>query len=119
MDNETRGIPELWHGPAAAAVARHRSGMRDHEILEAVRWHTTGRSGMSTLGRILFVADFCSRDRKFPGAAEGRRLARRSLKLGVRYVLASKLSYLMESGVKPHSAALGFWGSLFREVAVG
>jgi HD superfamily phosphohydrolase YqeK len=119
MDGETRMIPAVWHGWAAAAEARHRSGMRDREILEAVRWHSTGRAGMSALGKILFVADFCSRDRKFPGAAVGRRLARKGINLGVRYVLASKLAHLMECGIRPHSAALGFWRSLFLEVAAG
>jgi len=119
MDKETKKTPALWHGVAAAAVARHRSGLRDHEMLEAVRWHTTGKAGMAILGRILFVADFCSCDRSFPEAVVGRRLARRNLALGVRYVLASKLAYLMDSGIKPHSASLGFWSSLFREVAVG
>jgi len=119
MDSEMKGVPALWHGPAAAAVARHRSGMLDHELLEAVRWHSTGKAGMSMLGNIIFVSDFCSEDRKYPDAALGRRLARQNIRLGIRFVLASKLAYLLESGVKPHSAALGFWSSLFKEVAVG
>ena len=119
MDNETKLVPALWHGYASAALARHRSGMRDRDILEAVRWHTTGKAGMSALGNILFVADFCSADRMFPEAVVGRRLALRNLQLGIRFVLASKLVYLMGSGIKPHSASLGFWSSLFRGVAGG
>ena len=119
MDKETRKIPELWHGWASAAAARHFEGIHDHDLLDAVRWHSTGKKGLSTLGRILFVADYCSRDRKFPDAAAGRRLAHLSLELGVRFVLASKLAYLMGEGITPHSASIGFWSSLFREVAVG
>lgn len=119
MDEEMRGIPALWHGPASAGMGRRRFGVRDNEILEAIRWHTTGKAGMSVLGGIIFVADFCSTDRKFPEAAEGRRLALRNLKLGIRYVLASKLAYLNEAGLKPHSAALGLWASMFKGVAIG
>ena len=109
LDAATRAIPAIWHGIAAAAEAPRRLGVRTREVLDAVRWHSTGRPGLGRLGRILFVADFCARDRVFPEAGRGRRIALRSLKLGIRYVLASKLAWLRSQGLAPHPAMAGFW----------
>ncbi len=109
LDAATRAIPAIWHGPAAAAMAPARLGVRAPGVLDAVRWHSTGRPGWGPLGRILFVADFCAPGRAFPEARTGRRLARRSLALGVRYVLACKLAWLRAHGLKPHPAMTTFW----------
>lgn len=112
---EDRRTPQLWHGPAAAALAG-RAGMRDREVLEAVHWHSTGRPGLGPTGRRLFVADYCGNGRGFREARVGRSLARRNLASAVRYVNASKLAWLFQHGIRPHSASLAFWKSLFREV---
>lgn len=108
LDAATRAVPSIWHGIAAAAEAP-RLGVFTEPVLEAVRWHSTGRRGLGRLGRIIFVADFCARDRVFPEADAGRRIALRSLDLGVRYVLASKLAWLRAQGFTPHPAMVGFW----------
>jgi predicted HD superfamily hydrolase involved in NAD metabolism len=117
LDEATRRKPVLWHGPAAAAWARHALGVRDREVLDAVRWHTTGRARMTTLDRILFVADFCAAGRAHPEAAVGRRLARRSLGLATRYVLASKLAWIGSHGGGRHPAGLAAWAALSRRPA--
>ena len=109
LDAATRAIPAIWHGPAAAAAAPRAFGIRVPGVLDAVRWHSTGRRGFGALGRILFVADFCAPGRGFADARTGRRLARRSLELAVRYVLACKLSWLLSHGASPHPAMTGFW----------
>jgi len=119
LDFETANITALWHGPASAAVARAREGVRDDDLLEAIRWHSTGKAGMSALGKALFVADFCAEGRGFREAFVGRKLARRNLHLAVRYVLACKLAWLFGAGVKPHRMAVSFWKSIFWEVESG
>ena len=49
--------PHLLHADVSAIVARDEFGVKDKEILEAVRNHTLGRPGMSHLSCIVFVAD--------------------------------------------------------------
>ena len=119
LDAATRRSPALWHGPAASALARAGGGMKDGEILEAVRWHTTGHPAGSRLGNLLFVADFCEANRDFREAAVGRKAALKDLNLGVRYVIASKLAYLLASGIVPHPAALAFWKSMYGRMVHG
>ena len=109
LDAPTRRLPVIWHGPAAAAWARHALGLTDRGVLDAVRWHTTGRPGMTALDRILFIADFAAAGRDFPEARVARRLAGRDLGLATRYCLASKLAWLRSRGARPHPAAFAAW----------
>ncbi len=109
LDAPTRRLPVLWHGPAAAAWARNALGVRDRGVLDAVRWHTTGRPGMTALDRIVFIADSAAADRTFPEARVTRRLAARDLGLATRYALASKLAWLWSRGTRPHPEALAAW----------
>lgn len=55
--------PVLLHGIVAESVLRQRFGIREGDILEAVRHHTLGHPEMGVLGRILYVADYCEPSR--------------------------------------------------------
>lgn len=58
---------ELWHAPVGAYVANYEFGVKDEAILDAIRYHTTGRAGMSDLEKIIYIADMIEPSRKFPG----------------------------------------------------
>lgn len=49
--------PILLHGPVAAEILARRFSISDQEVLEAVRWHTTGSADMSPLAKVVLVAD--------------------------------------------------------------
>lgn len=74
-----RASPKTWHAIAGEAYLRTVLHMTDEEILSAVRYHTTGRAGMTTLEKIVFIADFISEDRDYPGVDHMRETAARSL----------------------------------------
>ena len=61
-----RAAPVLLHGPIAAAVLGETLGIVDREILDAVRYHTTGRPGAGSLERLVFVADKIALDPTAP-----------------------------------------------------
>jgi predicted HD superfamily hydrolase involved in NAD metabolism len=52
-----RAMPALLHGPIAAAVLAEKLDVRDEDLLNAVRFHTTLRAGASTLEKVVFLAD--------------------------------------------------------------
>lgn len=58
---------ELWHAPVGAYLASYEFGVDDEKILDAIRYHTTGRAGMSDLEKIIYTADMIEPSRKFPG----------------------------------------------------
>ena len=71
--------PKIWHQMCGAAYLEHRLGIQDRDILDAVRYHTTGRAGMSLLEKVIFTADYISDDRDYDGVEELREAAFRSL----------------------------------------
>ena len=65
-----RAIPALLHGPIAAAALADRLDVRDEDVLNAVRYHSTLRAGASTLEKIVFLADKIAYDPSSPHRGE-------------------------------------------------
>ena len=74
-----RSGQKLWHAMLGAAYVEQELHIEDQDILNAIRYHTTGRAHMTLLEKVLFVADFTSSDRDYPGVEEIRKAARKSL----------------------------------------
>lgn len=74
-----RSAQKLWHAMLGAAYLKNELHIEDPEILDAVRYHTTGRMNMTLLDKILFMADFISADRDYPGVEDLRKAAKKSL----------------------------------------
>lgn len=74
VDDLERANAKILHAKTGAAVARAVYGVNDR-VYEAIRWHTTGRSGMTLLEKILYIADYMEPNRDFDGVEELRRLA--------------------------------------------
>ena len=79
LSESQRKNQKLWHAVSGAAYIQHYMGITDQEILDAIACHTGGKSGMTLLDKVLFVADYISADRDYPGVEELRRLAESSL----------------------------------------
>ena len=56
---------EILHGPVGAWIAEKEFGVTDEDILNAIRYHTTGRAEMCKLEKIIFIADMIEPNRKF------------------------------------------------------
>ncbi len=90
--------PKLWHSLAGAAYAERVLGVTDPEILTAIRYHTSGRGGMSLPEKVLFVADYMSADRDYPGVENMREAAYRSLEEAIVKGVAWTLCDLTNQG---------------------
>lgn len=65
-----RALPGLLHGPIAAAALAEKLGLRDAEVLHAVRYHSTLRAGAGLLEKVVFVADKIAYDPRSPHRGE-------------------------------------------------
>ena len=66
--------PSVFHAKTAAAVAgRDFTAYTDDEILGGVRWHTTGRAGMTVFESLVYVADYIEETRTFDDCVKLRR----------------------------------------------
>ena len=93
--------PFLLHGKAGACLARDKFGIDDANILNAIRYHTTGRPGMTLVEKIVFVADYIEPNRKkADNLTELRRMAFENLDETVLRILEQTLDYLIRTGKK-------------------
>lgn len=69
------GVPApVVHSFLGAYVAEKELGITDQEILDAIRFHTSGKANMTTLGKLIFVADMVEKDRNYEGVEILRKL---------------------------------------------
>lgn len=92
-----KASPHLLHAKVGAYFAKEIYGVEDKDILDGIRYHTTGRKNMTVLEQIIFIADYIEPNRKeIPGLDESRRLAFCDLDMATYYILKNTLSYLKE-----------------------
>ena len=91
--------PYLLHAKAGYCIAKNKFDIEDQDILNAILNHTTGRPGMSTLEKIIYIADYIEPSRKqAPNLSEVRKLAFQNLNQALLKILTDILSYLESGG---------------------
>ena len=91
--------PYLLHAKAGYCIAKNKFDIEDQDILNAILNHTTGRPGMSTLEKIIYIADYIEPSRKqAPNLSEVRKLAFQNLDQALLKILTDILSYLESGG---------------------
>ena len=103
LDEVEQQVEKLWHAKVGAAFIEYILQVNDREILDAVRYHTTGRAGMGLLEKVLFVADFTSADRQYPDVDEVRRLSDISLEDTMIYAIDYTIRDLLNRGQTVHA----------------
>ncbi|MDD3394108.1 MAG: nicotinate-nucleotide adenylyltransferase [Anaerotignum sp.] len=103
VDDYMKKVPDLIHPFLGAEVARREYLVADEEILEAIRYHTTGRANMSLLEKIIYIADYIEPNREpFEGLEEARRLAYLDLDMAMKYILEQTIQYVKARGRELH-----------------
>ena len=90
--------PVLLHGRAGAVLAKSEIGIDDEEILDAVRWHTTGKLDMSVLTAVLYVADYIEPGRTHIDNEFRCRIKEMSLDRLVMEIVRSSIAYCRKKG---------------------
>ena len=91
--------PFLLHAKVGAYLAYQKYGVSNPDILNAIRSHTTGRQNMSTLEKIVFIADYIEPGRTHAAnLAEIRRIAFVDLDKAFVRILSDTLDYLKDTG---------------------
>lgn len=95
LTSEELASPAVIHAKYGSFMAEHEFGIADSDILNAIRFHTTGRPDMSTLEKLIFTADYIEplRD-KASNLNEARRLAFTDLDECVYNILDATVTYL-------------------------
>ena len=99
-DEDDWGAVALLHALLGAELVREELGIEDEQVLRAVACHTTGEAAMTTLDKVVYLADVIEPGRRFPGVERLRELAWRDLDAAVLAALRGSVADLVRTGRK-------------------
>ncbi|MBQ9956795.1 MAG: bis(5'-nucleosyl)-tetraphosphatase (symmetrical) YqeK [Ruminococcus sp.] len=107
---------KLWHAMAGEAYLRLEMGITDRDILNAVRYHTTGRAGMSLLEKVVYIADYISVERDYDDVDVMRELSmNKGLDEAALYALKFSFKSLSKKEKLIHTDSVEYYNELIIE----
>ncbi|MBP0990246.1 MAG: nicotinate-nucleotide adenylyltransferase [Oscillospiraceae bacterium] len=91
----------LYHSKAGAAYIKEKLGITDEDEINAVRYHTEGRGGMSKLEKAVYLADLTSDDRNYPDVERMRKISEENVDYAMKEALEFIVGDLIKRGKKP------------------
>lgn len=99
LTDEELLAPQIIHAKYGSFLAETVYGVDDQDILNAIKYHTTGRAQMSMLEKIIYVSDFIEPMRdKSKCLKEARQEAFRDLDRCMVIILLDTFEYLEQTG---------------------
>ena len=106
-DDAEMAADSVLHAPVGALLARDTYGVRDPQILSAIRKHTIGDAEMSPMDALIYTADFIEPNRKpFAGLEDARALADVDIYAAMRRCAQLTCEYVRAGGAQPHPKTL-------------
>lgn len=107
IDPVMKDSKALMHALAGMCVAECVYNVEDPDVLGAIRWHTTGRAQMTTLEKIIYLADMIEPNRKpYPGLETIRALCMQDLDEAMHTALKMSLAHVESQGKTLHPDTL-------------
>ncbi|MCD7723081.1 MAG: bis(5'-nucleosyl)-tetraphosphatase (symmetrical) YqeK [Clostridiales bacterium] len=108
--------PQVYHQIAGAAYCALELSIDEREILAPIRFHTTGRAGMSTAEKVLYTADLISADRSYPDVEIMRQKAERDLNGAMLYALKYTINNLLANNRFVHTDTIECYNSILFQI---
>lgn len=89
----------IFHSVASAFIAKERYDITDEDIINAILHHTTGRSSMSLIEKIIYIADYIEPNRVHEGVDKIRKMAYENLDKAMLDALNNTILYLTEKKI--------------------
>lgn len=105
LDATEKNSSKLWHAIAGSVYVRDELNIKDEDIINAIKYHTTGRVGMSLLEKIIFIADFIGEEREYDGVEIMREKAFTCLEDAMLFGLQFTITDLARRKLQIHSNA--------------
>lgn len=104
-----------YHAFAAANVAKDLFGIKNQNILNAIKYHCSGRYNQSLLEKIIFVSDFIEEGRDFV-SADLRQLAITDLDMCIYKIMLQTKAYITKNNQefsKLTQAAINYYEKIY------
>ena len=93
------GVPDaVVHQYAGAYMAEKHFKVSDADILNAIRYHTSGRENMSALEKLILISDVVEEGRDYDGVEEIRKALSENPEKGLLSSFEQQLKHLKETG---------------------
>ncbi len=102
LSDVEQNAKKLWHAMSGALYVKNILEINDPEIIDAIRYHTTAKAGMSLPAKILYLADFTSKDRDYEDVDVIRKYVDESLEKAFVYALEYSITDLVNQGRAIH-----------------
>lgn len=115
VEDELSKSTSILHGFAGAEFVRNNYDLfeiDDEDILDGIKYHTIGSKNMSTLAKIVYLADAIEEARSWDGVEKTRELAKINLDEAIKYEIDTKLEYLISKDTIIHPNIILFRNSL-------
>ncbi len=90
----------LIHSQIGAHLAKEEYNISDEDIINAIKYHTTGRENMSLLEKIIFIADKIEPNRNYEGVDKLRKLAYDNINESIVKCLENTINYVKQRGLE-------------------
>ena len=97
---------DIVHQFLGEYIARNELGVKDEEVLSAIKYHTTGRYKMSLLEKVIYVADLIEPSRKFNGVEAVREEIKKDFNKGFKICLEEIVEFLKLNGKEVYALTL-------------
>ena len=114
VDPVEEAQPILLHAKLGVYYAIHKYGIspEESEVLDAIRYHSTGTADKTQTAKIVFLADLIEPGRDFEGVEEIREASFRDLDKGMLLSYDNTIRYLLQDGLLIHPDAIAGYNQL-------
>ena len=101
LDEMEKNSIALAHSKIGSIICKNEFGF-DEDMVTAIAYHTTGRENMTTIEKIIFIADATGEDREFEDTQEVYELAKNNLDNAIIKVLTETIKEIIEKKKTMH-----------------
>lgn len=98
VSNEELETHSLWHAVAGAYFVKSVFKIEDIDILNAIRFHTVGRAGMTRLEEIVYLGDLVSADRDYKDVDKMRKIVYNDINEAMLEAFAFSIKAVIKKG---------------------
>ena len=114
LDDFEKENTSLIHAKLGAKICKDKFGFTE-DMCRAIEVHTTGKSNMTTLDKILYLSDCCEPSRSFEGVDEIYTIGKTDLDEGYLIALIRKIEYTLNKKCKIHKDSIDAYNDCLRK----
>lgn len=114
IKSEDLEIDALLHGFSGSFLIEEELGIEDRKIIEAVKYHTTGKLGMDLVDKIVYISDKIEYGRQYEDIDYLREISLKNIDLCLLEVYKNNIIYIIRRNKSFYSQTFNIWNNICR-----